>query len=134
MFHGGTTLSSKNPEIMFMANGLYTISLKIKSSCFGSDSVTKTDYVNIGKVGLPTELLEASVTIYPNPNKGIVNISNDFSESLKVSIYDMQGKQVAGTVTSNRITVMDVQTLPKGMYIVKVQGESSSLTRKIVLE
>lgn len=134
MFHGGTSLSSQNPEIMFMANGLYTISLKVKSSCFGSDSVTKTDYVNIGKVGLPTELLETSVTIYPNPNNGLVNISNDFAETLNISMYDMQGKQVAETVTSNRVTVMDVQTLPKGMYVVKVQGESSSLVRKIVLE
>lgn len=134
MFNGGTSLTSKKPEIMFMANGKYTVSLKVKSSCFGSDSITKLDYVTIGSVGLPSLVSEATVAVYPNPSNGIINIMSSLNEKLEISMYDMHGKLVLATTKSTANQTIDLQTAPKGMYLLMIKGESSSMVKKIMVE
>jgi hypothetical protein len=134
MFHGGTTLTSQNPQIMFMSNGVYSVALKVKSSCFGSDSTTKSGYVKIGNVGLPTVVSEATVSVYPNPGKGLIQLNTSLTEKLNVSVYDMQGKSVFSTTTSSLTTVIDLQGAPMGMYFMVIQGGSSSMVKKIVIE
>ena len=134
MFHGGTSLTSQKPEIMFMANGKYTVSLNVKSSCFGSDSITKTDYITIGSVGLPSFVSEATVSVFPNPSNGMINIISSLTEKLEVSIYDMHGKLLVSTTASTANQTMDLQTAPKGMYFVVIKGQFSSMVKKIIIE
>lgn len=134
MFHGGTSLTSQNPEIMFMADGAYTVALKVKSSCFGNDSTTKTGYIKIGNVGLPTVVSEATVSVYPNPGKGQININTSLTEKLNVTVFDMQGKSVWSAVTETPTATIDLQSVPKGMYFMAIKGESSSMVKKIVIE
>lgn len=134
MFHGGTSLTSQNPEIMFMADGMYAVALKVKSSCFGSASILKTNYIKIGNVGLPTIVSEATVSVYPNPSKGLVSITNSLSEKLNITVYDMQGKVVLETTTLNTTETIDMQSAPKGMYFMMIKGQSSSMVKKIVVE
>jgi PKD repeat protein len=45
-FAGGTDATSQHPQILFTSTGLYTIELTATNS-FGSDTETKTDYVEI---------------------------------------------------------------------------------------
>jgi len=42
----GSTSTSKNPQVKFTAPGLYTVTLKAYNA-FGSDSVSRIDYVNV---------------------------------------------------------------------------------------
>ncbi|MES2780841.1 MAG: T9SS type A sorting domain-containing protein [Bacteroidota bacterium] len=134
MFHGGTSLTSQNPEVMFMADGMYTVSLKVKSMCFGSDSTTKTSYVKIGAVGLPTVISEATVSVYPNPSKGLINITSSLSESLEITVYDIQGKLIQSTTSSNAKETINLQSAPKGMYFMMIKGQNSSMVKKIVID
>lgn len=134
MFHGGTSLTSTNPEIMFMANGKYTVALKVKSSCFGSDSITKTDYITIGSVGLPSVVSETTISVYPNPTKSLVSIASSLEEKLEVTVYDMQGKAVAPAVMVDKTATIDLQSAPQGMYFITIKGQSSSMVKKMIVE
>ncbi|MES2560015.1 MAG: T9SS type A sorting domain-containing protein [Bacteroidota bacterium] len=134
MFHGGTSLASQKPEIMFMANGNYTVSLKVKSSCFGSDSITKTGYIKIGNVGLANVVSDATVTVYPNPSKGLVYITNTLAENLEVTVYDMQGKLIQSAALFQSTETINMQHAPKGIYFMMVKGQSTSMVKKIVVE
>ena len=43
---GGTSATSQNPQVKFSALGFYTVTL-ITANAFGSDTVVKTDYINV---------------------------------------------------------------------------------------
>ena len=45
-FLSGSTSASKNPQVKFTAPGLYTVTLKAYNA-FGSDSVSRIDYINV---------------------------------------------------------------------------------------
>lgn len=134
VFKNATSATSQNPYVMFTAKGSYTISQKAISKCFGSDSFTRANYITIGNVGLPTAVSEASVSVYPNPAKGLFHIATSLSEKLDITIYDMQGKVLLVALTSNTTATLDVQNAPKGMYFMMIKGESSYMVKKIVVE
>ncbi len=70
--------------------------------------------------------------LYPNPSKGILNIQTNTIDSVSVSIYDMLGKEV---VSENRISnSIDISNLKNGMYLVKIETNDRSVTKKIIKE
>lgn len=73
------------------------------------------------------------LAIYPNPvTAGILNITSANNESKSIAIFDLLGKQVLNTVTSNNtINVSNVKT---GVYILKITEEGKTATRKLIIE
>ena len=74
---------------------------------------------------------EEIVKIYPNPAYSKVLIHTASNESLeKVTITDMTGKIVKQLETQNSTSEIDVTTLPKGIYFVKVGNTTQKLIKK----
>ncbi len=73
-----------------------------------------------------------SFKVYPNPTSiGYVNISSKSQISMKVSVFDVLGKQVINkTVDNNRL---DVSTLSSGIYIMKISQDNATTTKKLVI-
>ena len=55
-YTGGTSTNSQNPQVIFNANGAYTVSL-LATNAYGNNTMTKTSYINIGS-GLALPLVE----------------------------------------------------------------------------
>lgn len=71
--------------------------------------------------------------IYPNPiTEGKLFITTDSNLSKKVSIYNVLGKQLLQV--DNASGVVDVSTLNKGVYILKITEDGKTSTRKIIIE
>lgn len=70
--------------------------------------------------------------LYPNPtSSAFVNISSDNRSPMKISVYDILGKQVIErTVTNNRLNVSNLNT---GVYILRAQQDNAFTTRKLVI-
>jgi len=68
--------------------------------------------------------------VYPNPTTGLIFISTIENIS-GVAVYNLIGKKVlqATNMVNNSI---DVSSLSKGMYILKIAGENSIATKKII--
>ena len=68
------------------------------------------------------ELINSSISIYPNPAIDIINI--DVSSSLKyeVTIYDLQGRVMISKIKPSTI---DIQTLPQGFYLIEIKDLNS---------
>lgn len=79
-----------------------------------------------------------SISIYPNPAKDELMIdfsSIDFSSSIVISIYDMQGKNVS-SVNKNSDTIQKINTsnFAKGIYLMKINnGNSEELIHKLII-
>lgn len=71
-------------------------------------------------------------TIYPNPvTNGIVNINTAFNGSVQVEIYNLLGKQViSAELTNGTLNISDLQS---GVYLMKVEQNGNSATKKLIV-
>ena len=71
---------------------------------------------------------KSSLSIYPNPTKGEINIKTD-KKIKTVSVLDASGRTV-NTADSDRT---DISNLPKGVYHVKAElNDGTSVTEKVI--
>jgi len=83
-----------------------------------------------GTVGVE-EFSELNVNVFPNPSKGVFNITglSNYSNSFSVSVYDISGKQVMNQDNESRI---DLTTFDNGFYVVHITNESGETVIKKV--
>jgi hypothetical protein len=75
----------------------------------------------------------SGLNIYPNPvSNGNLYISTDSNSAKSVEIYDILGKQVLNAKVSNN--TVNVSNLKGGAYIVKINEEGKTATRKLIIE
>ena len=73
---------------------------------------------------------EKSIKIYPNPVKDILNFTSD-EKILKVEILSMDGKNVLNK-SMNDERKLNVQSLSKGLYLIKITTVKESKTIKFI--
>lgn len=74
---------------------------------------------------------ETTLSIYPNPTNSLLNIESNSADDLKVSLFDMTGKQLySGEMKGS--TSIDLNAYSSGIYFVKLDNGSDSTTKKIV--
>jgi hypothetical protein len=98
-------------------------------------------FVDLVCTGVPQpESDKFSVSIQPNPSSGIffVNISGARDQSVNFMVLDLQGKIVYRDAIKSKdnalIKKMDLSSLSKGTYIIKVQTEKDQKVDKIVIQ
>ena len=76
---------------------------------------------------------ETSFSVYPNPvNNGVINITSKSNSAINVTVFDILGKQVlSNTISNNRL---NVSTLKSGVYIVNIEQDNSTTTKKLVVK
>lgn len=75
-------------------------------------------------------------TLYPNPARGVVNVlfDNNEGETSTITIYDILGKLVK--TIENKLennASIDVSSLKKGVYFLKIKSSTSEQTKKLVI-
>lgn len=71
------------------------------------------------------------LNVYPNPANDIVTISSNTYATKSVQLFDMVGKKVLDVETTATI---DVSTLNKGMYVMKINEAGKTATRKLIVK
>ncbi|MGV3697478.1 DUF7619 domain-containing protein [Flavobacterium sp.] len=80
--------------------------------------------------GIP---VDASISVYPNPTNGIVNIN--CANSIKsVQLYDVQGRILQTNLVNQNQTVLDITNQLNGVYFVKIISDQGMGVKKIVRE
>jgi hypothetical protein len=75
----------------------------------------------------------AGLKMYPNPvSNGTLYITSNSNEAKSVAVYDVLGKQVLNSKTSNN--TVNVSELKGGSYIVKITEEGKTDTRKLIIQ
>ena len=79
------------------------------------------------------DFTSANFSIYPNPtNIGFVNIITTSNEVTNVTVFDILGKQVISQTLNNN--VLNVSNLNTGVYILKLNQNGASTTKKLVIK
>lgn len=79
--------------------------------------------------GLHEEISDAGFLLYPNPTKGVINISS--TESLKVRAINSQGLVLSIPQIQDEI---DLSTEPAGIYFLQIQGQNKTWFNKVIKE
>jgi len=124
---------SDNPII----DQLYTVTAVDDDNCRSEKSVMI--YVDSCTTGITSDIY-SSLSIYPNPSNGIVNINLDINNisDIEISLYNALGEEVYIIKVdkfigeySNRI---DLSSKSKGVYLLKIRTSNSLINRKLVIE
>jgi hypothetical protein len=158
MFNGGT-ISIANFSLDGKLNFNYTLDLPIDSGIFRSILFCKAlsnggvliggdegDYFGFYEKGFllyhhPTKTVNnvkehATNTnterkVYPNPTRGKFTITN--TENAEIQLYNIVGQKVLHTDSKEENTVINVDFLPRGMYVLKVTKDRNLSVHKIQL-
>jgi hypothetical protein len=103
---------------------------------FVLDNVTG-QIVNARMMPLNTQLstnqfAKNDINLYPNPSTGIVHF--DTPNAVSIAIVDVLGKTVFTAQNVTKETNVDLSNLQKGVYFAKINGESGSFSKKIILK
>ncbi|WP_269227112.1 T9SS type A sorting domain-containing protein [Flavobacterium eburneipallidum] len=75
----------------------------------------------------------AGLSIYPNPvSKGTLYITSSSSTAKSVVLFDVLGKQVLKTSTTNNS--INVSGLKNGVYIIKITEDGKTETKKLIIK
>lgn len=77
------------------------------------------------------ELFSSKVSIYPNPASQFINITSNVDIN-KVEVYNILGKKVLSTL--NFKGNLDVSSLSKGMYMLKLTSGNSVASKKLIVK
>ena len=99
------------------------------------NSSTEVFYDNISLVKEATASIDdvsgVDVKVYPNPTTGLVNIlTNENINS--IAVHDLLGRKVLASQTN--LKTVDVSSLTKGIYLLKLNLEKGQLTKKLIVE
>jgi hypothetical protein len=144
----GMAMSWANFSINFTyMSGAIPDSCIIELKASGS-APTNNDYLwvdNLAFVGSVTGIEKNTsflnaIVIYPNPSVQYINLDLNLKlpQPITFEISDINGKVIcskkAGVLTGQSKQIIDVSDIAKGTYLLRILGESTSETKKIVIE
>ena len=89
--------------------------------------------------GIETVAGKDLLKVYPNPSKGLFNVSFDLAsnENVSVAVYDMMGNQVA-EVAEGQLQkgsyLVDMTGKAAGMYFVRMSVNNQVFNQKVIIE
>lgn len=114
------------------ASGIITVSLAAGSHTLAKSNSANLFYIKtaFGTLGLSQSPETPKLTLYPNPVSNNLYLSSSTSKIEKVMIYSITGALVKSALTEAEN--IDVSTLKKGNYLVKVTTDQGSFSQKII--
>jgi len=124
-FGDGDTSTAIHPTHTYSTPGTYTVQLIASNNCYAdtiSMNITVPAFMGI------EEENNTQISIYPNPVKEIMNIIST-SAIIDWEMLDIQGKKIMSGINHSNI---QMESLPQGIYFIKVNTTTGSGTYKIV--
>lgn len=89
--------------------------------------------LKLGDQDLENLIEKQDIRIYPNPVEDYcyVEVGFEFKEA-DIALYDMTGKIIQNIKTKNRVTKINTNALPQGIYLVTAKTEKKIINGKII--
>jgi len=88
-------------------------------------------YENMTIIGIEENELN-NLNIYPNPTKGLIYINSKTETIIGITVFDVLGKKVLQL--EGNIQQMDISTLQRGMYFLRITADDRNFVEKIIKE
>ena len=84
--------------------------------------------------GVNEMLKETALSVFPNPSYGYLNIelASYNGATVDMMMYDLRGKEVMTRQLKSAQTTLDLVDLGAGVYVIRLEAEGETITRKFV--
>jgi PKD repeat protein len=133
-FGDGQSSSEPAPMHTYATAGTYTVRLTATNNC--GTSILELN-INVTTVGTDAPAWLESFQVYPNPNAGLfsVELRGDWAGQVEVSIFGPAGQMLQNQSfeikNSHFRQDFDLQDLPTGIYLLRMQAGREVFTRKV---
>jgi serine protease AprX len=122
-------------EINSPESAYYDIVVTHKNTLTGGSQEYSMVVTGVDELAASENFETASFEVWPNPANNNLNINIPAAlEGAEMTMYDLQGRQVAKNVLTVENNVLDVQSMSSGVYFVKVTKGTQTQTKKVVIE
>lgn len=83
--------------------------------------------------GLEDIELEKFISVYPNPNNGVVWVENSSEKNIEIKIYNVTGELISSSSSNQSKEKIDFTNLSNGSYFIQIISNNESIVKKIVL-
>ncbi|NEV94774.1 S8 family serine peptidase [Psychroflexus sp. YR1-1] len=136
----GDNLVDNIEVIEIEEQGVFDIQITHKNQLKDGSQVYSLILLNAEEQLLSNESYESeTIALWPNPVKNRLNITSpeiSFSDDVRVSVYDMLGREVMNLSNFNSTSELgiDMSSLSKGIYILKLTDAVRSIQKRIIKE
>ena len=131
--------NEQNPIYIYEEVGIYTVSLTVTNG-YLEDTEIKEDYIEVTSTGAEHGIIPVETMLYqnhPNPFNPVTNIRFDIKENETgvLSIYNIKGQFIESHQfeAGQRNFQWDASNQASGVYFYKLQTESSTVNKKMLL-
>lgn len=121
-------IAATNQLYKYPINGKYRVKITNMTGC-----VNYSDELMVFPLSVSNGKLAAKITIYPNPSSGNFFVKSEDKKIENVSIYDLYGKRVYSNSTKEMTKHIQVESLPKGNYMIQINTDKEMYQEKIEL-
>jgi hypothetical protein len=87
--------------------------------------------VNINTLGIEFQNKQNTITVYPNPASEKVKVIMDKLEpTTQLKLIDNLGEIVYQIKPTSNVTIVDIHSLPKGVYTLVISTEKNTVNKK----
>jgi PKD repeat protein len=126
----------QNPSHTYLAAGNYNVTLSVTNDC---GNVNSNQLVNVSTIGVLENESSHFISIYPNPNVGIFNVSFNGipAGEYQISILNSLGQKVIEKSIKidlkNSTYLIADENLLSGVYFIKIDSKEVSYCERIVI-
>lgn len=135
-FGDGNGAYIQDPKHYYTQQGSYTVTLTVENEC-GVDVYSQT--ITVVHIGIDDPSAFADVSVYPNPSEGLftIDIATVKNQDIQLSLTNVQGQAVQSEWlknVSNAKHTLDLSTVAKGIYYLKLQAGTEIIVKKLVIQ
>lgn len=113
--------------------GTIYLAFKFTSTASGSSTWEVDNILITGTMSSSIDEEElVGLSVYPNPGYGLYNITNTNQTVLNISVYNILGKLVYETISSEQLVTLDIQNQNNGVYLVQLTGQGNTKTISVI--
>jgi len=127
LWNDGSTNQTFTPPV----SGSYNVTITDVNGCMGSDTIL---VIVDACVGVDELASDTEIKMYPNPTQGGLTIEfAAFNNDVVMNVLNIYGQVVRTGKLTSVTTVLDLNDLSEGTYILQLQSEDSITVNKFVI-
>lgn len=128
LLNGNPIPGATNATYTSLANGTYTV-IVTANGC----ASTASNAIVITNTGVKeSELL--AVKVYPNPSTGEFQLELPAGQVYELTVTDLTGRVILTRQLTHASSILDLKGTAQGIYLLHLQSNGHTATRKLILE
>jgi len=91
-------------------------------------------YENLSPLSVKDNVQKNSISVYPNPTNGTLNVDVSKGQFKQIKISDLQGRMMLEMAITQPNEILDLSHMESGVYLLLVSSKLKTLTTKVIIK